>query len=75
MENMILYYLPVFTGLDIVNSLNQDKQIIKNIIIFTAPSDPKILLEMKNSGIKEMFKQPCSLDELTGLIEKYPLVR
>ena len=66
--------MPVFTGLDVVNSLQQEGQGTlksKNIVIFTASSDPKILTDMKDSGIKEIFKKPCSLDELTELIEKY----
>ncbi|MGI8833229.1 MAG: hypothetical protein ACR2IS_11415 [Nitrososphaeraceae archaeon] len=43
----------------------------KNIVIFTASSDNKILDQMKNSGVKEVFKKPCSLEDLTELIEKY----
>ena len=27
----------------------------------------------KNSGVKEVFKKPCSLDDLVKLIEKYRL--
>ena len=42
----------------------------KNIVIFTASSDRKMLNEIKNSGVKEIFKKPCSLDDLVDLIEK-----
>ena len=64
--------LPEFTGLDVIKSLEQDGIIeSKNIVIFTASSDRKILDEIKNSGVKEVFKKPCSLDDLVELIEKY----
>ena len=42
-----------------------------NIVIFTASSDPRVLEQMKNTGIKEIFKKPFSLEQLTELIEKY----
>lgn len=43
----------------------------KNIVIFTASSNRNILDKVNDSGIKEVFKKPCSLDELTELIERY----
>ena len=64
--------MPEFTGLDIIKSIKQDGPIeSKNIVIFTASSDRRVLDEIKNSGVKEVFKKPCSLDDLTELIEKY----
>jgi DNA-binding response OmpR family regulator len=64
--------MPEFSGWDVIKSLKQDRIIeSKNIVIFTASSDQTILNEMRNSGIKEIFKKPCSLDELTEVIEKY----
>ena len=64
--------MPEFSGLDVIKSLKQDGLIESmNIVIFTASSDQKILNEMRNSGIKEVFKKPCSLDDLIELIEKY----
>jgi CheY-like chemotaxis protein len=64
--------MPEFSGWDILQSLKQDRLIeSKNIVIFTASSDQKLFNEMKNSGVKEVFKKPCSLDDLTELIEKY----
>ena len=64
--------MPEFTGLDVIKSLQQDGIIeSKNIVIFTASSDRKMLDEIKNSGVKEIFKKPCSLDDLVELIEKY----
>ena len=66
--------MPEFTGLDVVKSLEQDGIIeSKKIVIFTASSDRRVLDEIKNSGVKEVFKKPCSLDDLVKLIEKYRL--
>ena len=64
--------MPDFSGVDIIKSLKQDGIIeSKNIVIFTASSDPRVYEEIKNSGVKEVFKKPCSLDDLVELIEKY----
>ena len=64
--------MPRFTGLDVIKSLEQDGILeLKNIVIFTASSDPRVLDEIKNSGVKEVLKKPCSLDDLVELIEKY----
>jgi two-component system OmpR family response regulator len=64
--------MPEFTGLDVIKSLEQDGIIeSKNIVLFTASSDRRVLDEIKNSGVKEIFKKPCSLDDLVELIEKY----
>jgi len=57
---------------DVIKSHRQEGVIeSKNIDVFTASSDPQILNEIKISGIKEVFKKPFSLDDITGLIEKY----
>ncbi len=64
--------MPEFTGGDVIESLKQDRTIeSKNIVIFTASSNQNLFNEMKNSGVKEVFKKPFSLDDLTALIEKY----
>ena len=64
--------MPEFTGLDVIKSLQRDGIIeSKNIVIFTASSDRTVLDEIKNSGVKEILKKPCSLDDLVALIEKY----
>jgi two-component system OmpR family response regulator len=64
--------MPDFTGIDIIKSIKQDGSIeSKNLVVFTASSDQRMLDEIKKSGVKEIFKKPCSLDELTGLIEKF----
>ena len=64
--------MPEFTGINIINSVKQDGSIeTKNIVVFTASSNRKMLDEIKNSGVKEILRKPCSLDDLTELIEKY----
>ena len=64
--------MPEFSGWDILQSLKNDGLVeSKNIVIFTASSDHKLFNEMKNAGIKEIFKKPFSIDDLTALIEKY----
>jgi len=64
--------MPDFSGLDVIKSLNNDGLVeSRNIVIFTASSNQEILQEMKNYGVKEIFKKPFSLDDLTNLIERY----
>jgi two-component system, OmpR family, response regulator len=64
--------MPDFSGLDVIKSLKQEGLIdLKNIVIFTASSDQDLLKEMRNNGVKEIFKKPFSLDQLIALIEKY----
>jgi len=58
--------------MDIIKSIKQEGSIeSKNLVIFTASSDQRMLDEMKKTGVKEIFKKPCSIDDLTELIEKY----
>ena len=48
--------MPEFTGLDVIKSLQQDGIIeSKNIVIFTASSDRRVLDEIKNSDVKTKF--------------------
>ena len=64
--------MPEFSGWDIIQSLKQGRLIeSKNLVIFTASSDRKIMEVIQNIGVKEILKKPCSLDALTELIEKY----
>lgn len=64
--------MPQFSGLDVVRSLKKDRIFeLRNIVIFTASSDQKVMEELRASGAKEVFKKPCSLDDLTALIERY----
>jgi two-component system OmpR family response regulator len=63
--------MPEFSGKDVIQSLTKDQLVQMNIVIFTASSDAKVLEQLKNSGIKEIFKKPFSLQQLRELIEKY----
>ena len=64
--------MPEFSGWDVIKSLKEEGVIeSKNIVIFTASSDQKLFNDMKNAGVKDVFKKPFSVDELTALIEKY----
>ena len=64
--------MPEFSGYDVIKSLKQNGVLeSKNVVVFTASSDVKVLNEIRNSGVKEVFKKPFSLVEITTLIEKY----
>ena len=72
--NLILLDLamPEVSGLDVIKSLKEENLLEqKNIVVFTASSDRKILEEIGNSGVKGILKKPCSVDDLTALIEKF----
>jgi CheY-like chemotaxis protein len=64
--------MPVFSGLDVIRSL-QNESILeqRNVVVFTASSDQKVLEEIRRSGVKAIFKKPFSVDDLTALIEKF----
>ena len=59
-----------FSGLDVIK-IEEGILESNNVVIFTASSDRIVLDKIKNSGIKEIFKKPCSLDDLIKLIERY----
>jgi DNA-binding response OmpR family regulator len=64
--------MPDFSGMDVLLSVKLDGLIkSRNIVIFTASSNQDILHEIKDMGVKEIFKKPFSLDQLMALIEKY----
>lgn len=64
--------MPETTGLEIVQSLKRDGLIeTKNIVIMSASSNKAMLQQILEIGIKESLKKPCSLEELTHLIERY----
>lgn len=64
--------MPDFSGLDVVGSLKKDGIFeSRNIVIFTASSDQKIMEELHASDAREIFKKPCSLNDLTTLVERY----
>ncbi|MGI8834039.1 MAG: response regulator [Nitrososphaeraceae archaeon] len=61
-----------FGGRDVIKKVNEDGLIeSKNIVIFTSSLDRSLVDEMKNVGIKEVFKKSSSLDDLAQFIEKY----
>jgi hypothetical protein len=46
-----------FSGLDVIKSLKNENLLDRrNIIVFRASSDPKVLEEIGKSGIKAIFK-------------------
>ena len=63
--------MPEFSGKDVIQSFTKDQLVQKNVVIFTASSDPVVLEQLKNTGVKEIFKKPFSLEQLTKMIEGY----
>ena len=64
--------MPEFSGLDVIQTLKNENLLERrNIVVFTASSDQKVLEEIERSGVKAIFKKPFSVDNLTSLIEKY----
>ena len=64
--------MPDFSGMDVIESLKKDGLLdSRKIIIFTASSDQRVLNEIRNKDVKEIFRKPFSLDGLIALIEKY----
>ena len=64
--------MPDFSGLDVIKSLkNENLFERRNIVVFTASSDPKVIEETERSGVKAIFKKPFSVEDLTALLEKY----
>ena len=64
--------MPHFSGMDVLLSLKLDGLVkSRNIVVFTAASNQNLSSELKEMGVKEIFKKPFSLDDLIKLIEKY----
>jgi len=64
--------MPEFTGLDIIKLLKAGGLLEKmNIVVFTASTDPKMFEELRNSGVKEILKKPCGIQELEELFKRY----
>jgi DNA-binding NtrC family response regulator len=64
--------MPEVSGVDIVDILDKEGFLNElNVVIFTASSDHKVIEEIRKKGVKEIFKKPCSLDELNYLIKRY----
>ena len=63
--------MPEFSGKEVIQSFTREELVQMNIVIFAASSDARVLEVLKNSGIKEIFKKPFSIEQLTELIENY----
>ncbi len=64
--------MPEVSGLDVIKSLKTENLLEQNnIIVFTASSDPRVMDEIGYSGVKGVLKKPCSVDDLTALIEEF----
>ncbi len=64
--------MPDFSGVNVVNSLKEDGLLdSRNVVIITDSSDHKMLEEIRKSGVKGILRKPCSLDELTEVIDKF----
>ncbi len=64
--------MPMFSGLDILESLKAEGMLEKtNVVVFTASSDPKVYEALRESGIREILKKPCGVEDLENLIKKY----
>jgi hypothetical protein len=70
-QKLAHYWATEYDWRKVETKLKALPQFITNIVVFTASSDQKLFIDMKNNGIKEVFKKPCSLDQLTASIEKY----
>ena len=64
--------MPEFSGYDVIKPLKEAGVIeSNNIVVFTASSDLDTLSKIRDSGVKEIFKKPFSLNEIIALVEKY----
>jgi DNA-binding response OmpR family regulator len=64
--------MPDLSGMDVLLSLKLDGLIkSRNIVVFTGSSNQNLSSELREMGVKEIFKKPFSLDDLIKLIEKY----
>ena len=63
--------MPEFSGIDIVDALNESGRIKEQkIIILTASSaSNEELGDLKNKGVREILKKPIELDALVASIE------
>ena len=69
---MLDLVMPEFSGCDVIQTLKGEEVLeSNNLVIFTASSNRSLLDKLNNLGVKEIFKKPCSLDELAAMIDKY----
>ena len=70
--SLLVGTMPEFSGLDVIKSLKNENLLERrNIVVFTASSDPKVFEETERSGVKAIFKKPFSVDDLTALIDNF----
>ena len=64
--------MPEFSGIDVVNALNESGRINEQkIVILTASSvSNEELDKLKIQGVKEILKKPLQLDTLVATLEK-----
>ena len=64
--------MPDFSSMDVMNSLQKEGLLqSRNIVIFTASSEPRVMTELRTKGANDIFKKPCSMEQLTELMDKY----
>jgi len=65
--------MPVFSGVDVINSLKKDNQLgKKNIVILTASTLNEQDTEgFLRDGVKAILKKPISVDELTAVMHQF----
>jgi len=63
--------MPDFSGIDVVNALNESGRIKEQkIVILTASTGTDDVLEkLKEKGVKEVLKKPLQLDTLVSTLE------
>jgi len=63
--------MPEFTGIDVVNALNESGKIKENkIIILTASiTTEKDLSELKEKGVHSVLKKPVEIDALLSILK------
>jgi len=64
--------MPEFSGIDVINSLNESGRINEQkIVILTASSiSNEELDKLKNKGVKKILEKPIKLDSLVATLEE-----
>ena len=64
--------IPEFSGLDVIKSLKKKNLLEqKKNVDFKASSNPRVMEDIRNSRVKGILKKPCSVDDLSILIDKF----
>jgi len=63
--------MPEFTGIDVVNALNESGKIKENKIIILSASirSDKDLLALKEKGVHSVLKKPVEIDTLLSILK------